>query len=56
MLLQKQALDIMNKFKWGHTFIDLNYNILEDYSNATEQSQTKQIEKEYFPNLFTDTS
>ncbi len=53
---KKQALDVMNKFKWGHTFIDLNYNILEDYSNATEQSQTKQIEKEYFPNLFTDTS
>ncbi|HZH39271.1 MAG TPA: DUF367 family protein, partial [Bacillales bacterium] len=49
------ALEIMNKFKWGHTFIDLNYNVLEDYSNTTEQSRIKQIEKDYFPNMFVDT-
>ncbi len=49
------ALEIMNKFKWGHTFIDLNYNVLEDYSNTTEQYRIKQIEKEYFPNMFVDT-
>ncbi len=45
------AIEIMNKFKWGHTFIDLNYNVLEDYSNTKEQSRIKQIEKEYFPNM-----
>lgn len=48
---KKQASEIMNKFKWGHTFIELNHNILEDYSNTTEQSRIKEIEKEYFPNL-----
>jgi pre-rRNA-processing protein TSR3 len=48
---KKQAYGIMNKFKWGHTFIELNYNILEDYSNTTEQGRIKEIEKEYFPNL-----
>ena len=40
----------MNKFKWGHTFIELNYNLLEDYSNVTIE-KNKEIEKEYFPNL-----
>jgi pre-rRNA-processing protein TSR3 len=48
---KKQACEIMNKFKWGHTFIELNCNILEDYSNTTEQGRIKEIEKEYFPSL-----
>ena len=51
---KEQAYEIMNKFKWGHTFIELNYNILEDYSNTTEQQSIKEIEKEYFPNLYNE--
>ncbi len=51
---KEQACEIMNKFKWGHTFIELNYNILEDYSNTTEQQSIKEIEKEYFPNLYNE--
>ena len=43
----------MNKFKWGHTFIELNQNILDDYSYASDQEKIKEIEKEYFPNLYT---
>ena len=27
----------MNKFKWGHTFIELNHDILEDYSHVNGQ-------------------
>ncbi|MDQ4074442.1 MAG: DUF367 family protein [Thermoproteota archaeon] len=48
---KKQATEIMNKFKWGHTFIDLNLNILEDYSNASGQHEIEKIELEYFPHL-----
>ena len=48
---KEQAWEIMNKFKWGHTFIELNFNILEDYSNTTEPQRILEIEKEYFPNL-----
>ena len=44
----------MNKFKWGHTFIDLNHDILEDYSHVKEQEKIIEIEKEYFPNLYKD--
>jgi pre-rRNA-processing protein TSR3 len=51
---KEQAHEIMNKFKWGHTFIELNYNILEDYSKTTEQQSIKEIEKEYFPNLYNE--
>ena len=45
------AAAIMNKFKWGHTFLELNGNLLEDYSNAETQDQMKQEEREYFPQL-----
>jgi pre-rRNA-processing protein TSR3 len=45
------AAEMMNKFKWGHTFLELNGNLLEDYSNAETQDQMKQEEQEYFPHL-----
>jgi pre-rRNA-processing protein TSR3 len=50
---KEQSFEIMNKFKWGHTFIELNQNILDDYSYASDQEKIKEIEKEYFPNLYT---
>lgn len=43
------ASEILNKFKWGHTFLELNANLLEDYASADTQEQIKQIEQEYFP-------
>lgn len=46
---KKVAEEIMNKFKWGHTFLELNANLLEDYSNAETQEQIAQVEQEYFP-------
>ena len=46
---KKLAADIMNKFKWGHTFLELNTNLLEDYSNAETLQQMMQTEQEYFP-------
>lgn len=45
------AAEIMNKFKWGHTFLELNADLLEDYSNAETQEQLRVSEREYFPNL-----
>jgi pre-rRNA-processing protein TSR3 len=43
------AAEIMNKFKWGHTFLELNADPLEDYENAWTQEQVMQAEQEYFP-------
>lgn len=48
---KKMAGDIMDKFKWGHTFLELNSNLLEDYASAETEDQVAQLEKEYFPQL-----
>ena len=48
---KKLAADIMDKFKWGHTFLELNSNLLEDYAHAETENQITQLEKEYFPQL-----
>ena len=45
---REKAEEIMNKFKWGHTFFELNGNLLEDYTNAKSVMEVVQCEKEYF--------
>jgi len=49
---KEMAREILNKFKWGHTFMDLNSEILEDYSHALGQDEIITIEKDYFPHIF----
>lgn len=48
---RQTAAEILNKFKWGHTFLELNVDLLEDYAKADSPEQVKQIEQEYFPNV-----
>lgn len=48
---KKLGAEIMNKFKWGHTFLELNFNLLEEYASADTEVQTVQLEKEYFAQL-----
>jgi pre-rRNA-processing protein TSR3 len=45
------AAEMMEKFKWGHTFLELNSNLLDDYAKAETEGQVVQLEKEYFPQL-----
>jgi pre-rRNA-processing protein TSR3 len=45
------AAQIMDKFKWGHTFLELNHDLLEDYAKADSADQVARIEREYFPQL-----
>jgi pre-rRNA-processing protein TSR3 len=45
------AAEMMEKFKWGHTFLELNSNLLDDYAKADTEEQVVQLEKEYFPQL-----
>lgn len=49
---KSMAKAFMEKFKWGHTFLELNSNLLEDYSIAENQQEILIIEKEYFPHLY----
>jgi pre-rRNA-processing protein TSR3 len=48
---KKMAAEIMDKFKWGHTFLELNANLLEDYAGAETEGEIVQLEKEYFQHL-----
>ena len=44
---REQAMELLNKFKWGHTFYDLNQNLLEEYSKLENESQIELILKDY---------
>jgi pre-rRNA-processing protein TSR3 len=39
---------LLNKFKWGHTFMELNRDLLEEYRNADSIDGIARIEEEYF--------
>jgi pre-rRNA-processing protein TSR3 len=42
-----QGLELLNKFKWGHTFYELNQNLLEEYLKLENESQIELILKDY---------
>ena len=44
---KEQALELLDKFKWGHTFYELNQNLLEEYSKIKDESQIESIVKDY---------
>jgi pre-rRNA-processing protein TSR3 len=41
------GLKLLDKFKWGHTFLDLNKNLLEDYSKLESEDEISPLLKEY---------
>jgi len=44
---KEQALEIINKFKWGRTFLSLNIDVLEEYSNASTREEIIKIQEKY---------
>ncbi|MCL7415193.1 MAG: DUF367 family protein [ANME-2 cluster archaeon] len=42
-----QAEEILNKFKWGHTFLELNHEPLEAYSKAKDSREVVSIQYEF---------
>ena len=44
---KQEAKDIMNGFKWGHTFIELNLELLEEYSSANSSAEVVAIQNEF---------
>jgi pre-rRNA-processing protein TSR3 len=42
---------MLDKFKWGHTFLQLNANLLDDYAAAETEEQVINLEEEYFPQM-----
>ena len=44
---KEQAMQLLDKFKWGHTFYELNQNLLEEYSKIETEEQIQSILKDY---------
>jgi len=44
---KKQAMGLLDKFKWGHTFYELNQNLLDEYSKLENEYQIELILKDY---------
>ena len=44
---KEQALQLLDKFKWGHTFYELNQNLLDEYSKLENEGQIESILKDY---------
>jgi pre-rRNA-processing protein TSR3 len=43
----EQAALILNKFKWGHSFLELNAELLERYSKAKDSTEVVKIQGDY---------
>ena len=44
---KQDALKLLDKFKWGHTFYELNHNILEEYSKTESEDDVYAILQDY---------
>ena len=44
---KEQSLELLNKFKWGHTFYELNQNLLNDYSQSETEDDIQKILTDY---------
>lgn len=44
---KEQAALILNKFKWGHVFLELNNEPLERYSRAKDSAEIVEIQSDY---------
>ena len=47
MGFKEQSLELLNKFKWGHTFYELNQNLLDEYSKLENENQIELIIKDF---------
>ena len=44
---EQLSKSLLEKFNWGHTFLELNENLLHDYQKATSEEQVLGIIREY---------
>jgi len=47
MGFKEQGLELLDKFKWGHTFYELNQNLFEEYSKLENEMEIDLILKDY---------
>jgi pre-rRNA-processing protein TSR3 len=44
---REQAEELMSKFRWGHTFLELNAEPLERYANCENSAEVVAVQEEY---------
>ena len=44
---EQLSRNLLEKFNWGHTFLELNENLLHDYQRAISEDQVIEIIREY---------
>lgn len=44
---KQESLTLLDKFKWGHTFYELNHNLLDEYSKIESESKVSVILRDY---------
>lgn len=44
---KEQAEKVLSKFNWGHSFLELNKEPLEEYSNARNSTEVVEIQSHY---------
>ncbi len=44
---KKQAEKVMSKFNWGHSFLELNKEPLEEYATAKNSTEIVKIQSHY---------
>ena len=50
--LKEQTEYILSKFTWGHAFLELNANLLEDYSKTTNSDEMKVLQDQIIAKYF----
>ena len=44
---REQAMGLLDKFKWGHTFYELNQNLLGEYSGLDSEDEIDSVLRDY---------
>ena len=44
---EEMCFDLLAKFNWGHTFLELNENLLKDYQKAKSEDDIHSIIIDY---------
>ncbi|MDH5459931.1 MAG: DUF367 family protein [Candidatus Bathyarchaeota archaeon] len=50
---KEEAHQLLSIFKWGHTFVELNQERLENYANAKDSTEIIKLQKHFMENVET---
>jgi len=50
---REEARQLLSIFKWGHTFVEINRERLEDYTDAKDSKEVVKLQKRFMENVET---